>query len=843
MSRYSSVITEVSFDILRQGAWDLWCWLCLLATAVLAWDGWQAYQRRGLHARARATITLLVALGTLAVLTLFRTPLVGLVWTTAALVLLGVSFYLRQADRLGRRRIVVLMSLRSAALLLAVPMLFEPVILLTSSRDPDRPLVLLVDRSGSMSVPDVQNGPTRLQSVWQALRPNLERLERHFSVSAIAFGGKPQPLDEIKKIAALDPSEPSTDIASAIADAVARFPRDDTQLLLLSDGIDNTSADLLGSLRNLRRPVHTVVVGSDQAEPATLVNVAVERIESSDDLIVNVESSVRVVVRSSSLANRVVEVRLAPLDADGKPIGVPQSRTLVLQPLPQGQTVEMTFRPGRSGVHRLGAWIDPVPGERSTADNRQELQALALDPRIKVLYIEGRARPEYRELVRALGRDPNVEVASLLRIRGDRFAATGTVDGAPLRGMPVTSDQFKPFDVIILGDLDASFLNAQQQQAIEQQVSAGKGLLMIGGQNSFGPGGYKGTPVEKALPVMVGELTAAQEKSEFVPRLTDDGVTHPALEGLSDWFEKPDGGDAPRSMPPLLGNVVVSGVRSGATVLLTHADRAGPDGRPQVVLAVQRYGAGRSAAFTADTTYRWYLPMRGLGQDSPYNRFWGQLVRWLAGSDVRDRQRGAGVEALLDKTIYPLGEPVRVRAFVRDERGDATRYAQVSATFSRPGAGPPRQIPLSPSESRLGMYAAEFDGADAGEWTCEVVALKDGKELARQPLQFVVLPPQDEMLRLAADAKRMEQIAAQTGGYHYPLAQLPQLVEALLRTGVAEQMVQQKVVPLHNVARLALAAMGQFPKGSATYDLPLQGTMVLLLLASEWILRRRWALP
>lgn len=836
-------MSDVYFDILRQGDWDLWCWIVLLASATVAWDGWRAATRRGAFATTRQVIAMIVVVGTLVALTLLRTPTVGLAWTTTAMTLLGVNFYLRQADQLERRRLSALLILRSIAIVLAVPMLFEPVIRLTTSRDPDRPLVLLVDRSGSMSVPDVQNGPTRLQSTWHALRPQIDRLQRHFAVSAVAFGVKPQPLERLVEIAELQPSDPATDIASAIAAAVERSPREDTQFVLFSDGIDNTSADLAASLRRLRRPVHAVLVGSDQSEPATLVNVAVERIESSDDFLVNAESMVKVVVRSSSLANRVVEVKLAPLDDEGKPLGTPQSRTLVLQPLPQGQTVEMPYRPQRSGVHRLAAWIDPVPGERSAADNRQELQALALDPRIKVLYIEGRARPEYRELVRALGRDPNVEVASLLRIQGDRFAATGSVDGVPLRGMPMTAEQFKPFDVILLGDLDASFLGAQQQQAIEQQVFAGKGLLMIGGQNSLGPGGYKDTPIERALPVLVGDLSAPQEKSEFIPRLTEDGVTHPLMQGLVDWFEGPGGVEATKSLPTLLGNVVVPGVKTGATVLLTHADRVGPDGKPQVLLAVQRYGGGRSAVFTADTTYRWYLPMRGLGQDSPYNRFWGQLVRWLAGSDVRDRQRGAGVQALLDKSVYPLGEPVRVRAFVRDERGDATRYAQVSATFVRPGGGAPKSVPLGPSESRVGMYAAEFSGADAGEWTCEVVASKDGAELARQSLKFVVLPPQDEMLRLSADAKRMALIAEQTGGYHYPLAQLPQLVEALLKTGGDGPMVEQQVVPVHNLARLALAAAGRFPGWPSTYDLPVQGAIVVTLLAVEWLLRRRWALP
>src|SRR5437764_11397879 len=116
-----------------------------------------------------------------------------------------------------------------------------------------------------------------------------------------------------------------------------------------------------------------------------------------------------------------------------------KSERLVLQPTPEGQTVQLAYKPGIVGVHKLAVWVDPVPGERSTVDNRQELQILGIDPRIRVIYIEGRARPEYRELSRALARDPNVELATLLRIQQERFAASGTVDGTPFKQMPTTT--------------------------------------------------------------------------------------------------------------------------------------------------------------------------------------------------------------------------------------------------------------------------------------------------------------------------------------------------------------------------------------------------------------------
>ena len=92
----------------------------------------------------------------------------------------------------------------------------------------------------------------------------------------------------------------------------------------------------------------------------------------------------------------------------------------------------------------------------------------------------GRARPEYRDLKRALDRDANIEAASLLRIQQDRFAASGTVDGEKVTTLPAGSEAWRKFDVIILGDLDVSFLTKQQQTAIEQAVSDGSGLLMVG---------------------------------------------------------------------------------------------------------------------------------------------------------------------------------------------------------------------------------------------------------------------------------------------------------------------------------------------------------------------------
>lgn len=833
-------MTSWSFDILRQSGWDLWAWVCLVAAAVLLVQAGVVLRRPGLRP---VVLGLCFAgmLGTVIVLSLpfIRSAYTGLAWTFLLLCILSATFYSNLLPQLGRRRTGLLLGLRVAALALLVPMLFEPVVRYVSRPRPEKPLIFLIDASGSMSVPDVQNGPTRLQSVWQTLRPQLPRLQDHFVPRFYAFSAAVQPLASPNDLATTRPDGQATDLVAAVGKGLEAATHDGAMLVLISDGIDNTSPGIVEAVRSSARPVHTITVGSDQAEPATMMNVAVDALAAPDDFTVGSESTIRATIKSSALSDRLVDVKLSQVDPDGRLTGEPVFRRLVLQPVTSGQTVELPFKPTKVGVQRLAVWIDPIAGERSTIDNRQELQGLALDPRIRVLYVEGRARPEYRELARALGRDTNIEVATLLRIQQDRFAASGTVDGEPLRQLPQTLEQWRKFDVVLLGDLDASFLSPAQQGAIEQLVADGKGLLMIGGQNSFGPGGYAGTPIEKALPVMAGTIDSPQETTQFVPKLVNGD--HPAMEGLADWLGTLSQAPA-KELPPLRGNVVVPGAKTGAEVLLVHHDRLGPDGQPQVVLAVHRYGKGRSAAFTADTTYLWYLPLRGMGQDSPYNRFWGQLVRWLANQDVRNRQRGAGLEALIGKSVYQLGETVRVRAMVRDEKGDATRYAQMSVSVrstSRPEA---KQQPLAPSEARTGMYDVELSSLDQGEWTAELVATKDGKELGRQTLRFTVIPPADEMLRLAANPTLMAEIAQQTRGFSYPLAQLPTLIDELIRTDPAPQAVQRSI-PLHNTVRTLLALAGRAPDWPRRYDLPVQAVLVVGLLVSEWMLRRKWQLP
>ncbi|MDF2714443.1 MAG: hypothetical protein K0R28_1368, partial [Paenibacillus sp.] len=68
--------------------------------------------------------------------------------------------------------------------------------------------------------------------------------------------------------------------------------------------------------------------------------------------------------------------------------------------------------------------------------------------------------------------------------------------------LPVELSDYSAYDSIVLANVAATRLSEKQMLMIEQAVrDYGVGLVMTGGEDSFGLGGYFKTPIERALPV------------------------------------------------------------------------------------------------------------------------------------------------------------------------------------------------------------------------------------------------------------------------------------------------------------------------------------------------------
>jgi Mg-chelatase subunit ChlD/uncharacterized membrane protein len=94
--------------------------------------------------------------------------------------------------------------------------------------------------------------------------------------------------------------------------------------------------------------------------------------------------------------------------------------------------------------------------------------------------------------------DDGAFLADALRARGVQ------VDAKDPRTAPLDGENLRNYAAVVLADVPASALSQDQMAALQDYVrNFGGGLLVTGGDQSFGPGGYARTPLEDLLPVQM----------------------------------------------------------------------------------------------------------------------------------------------------------------------------------------------------------------------------------------------------------------------------------------------------------------------------------------------------
>jgi uncharacterized membrane protein len=756
----------------------------------------------------------------------------------------GASYETVYSD-LPRRLGWLLVGMRVVAilLLLSVLLLFPELAPQEAAEDhrPKPHVALLIDTSESMSMRDYPNTPPRLGRALEQITQHRDVLEGRFVPHLYRFDARAHKLADFEALPALRPTGKSTDLSRSALEVRTDLGRADVAaVVLITDGQHNGPTNPLRTLARYGPPLYALGVGSDfdqERRRGDFKDIAVEAVDCPETTVVNHVCPVKVTLSASGYPNRKVQVTLAE---EGKP---PVSENVVLLAGRNRHPVELRFTPTKVGRAVVHVAVPVEPSERVTENNRQTAYVQVTDPKIRVLLIEGTVRSEFKFLRRALETDPNVQVLSLVRIAGNRFLRLGTIKDVPLTAFPATPAEIEQFDVFIVGDLHRSFLSDTQMGALQTAVEdKGKGFLMIGGQNSFAGGLYGGTPVARILPVQLGASQIGREPGRFTLRLTPAGARHEIFKGTGAFFTA-----ASDVKPELTGCSRVAAAKQVAEALAVHPT-AKVDGKPLVVLAAARIGAGRTAAFTADTTWRWYLPLRGLGRESPYLKFWGQTVRWLANKQTTEKREGPGVDVMTRKALYDQGETVRLQARVRDEEGRATNFAAVTADCLLDGKLL-RTVALTRPEgpkAEVGLYGTELVGLDSGDYALTVVAEKGGKELARGEIGFKIGKPNLEFERPSLNEKLLRGLTPR----YYGLTDFGELLSAAW--GAHRQAGGPPPAPPQT--RHPLGAMPRFvsvPDEQAggfktvldagtrwIFDLALFSAAIGLMTA-EWLLRRR----
>jgi len=452
----------------------------------------------------------------------------------AALVLVALLAIGPSSGRLSPRQRGALVSLRAGVIGLVILAMLRPTVVYTETKKQPATLVVLVDQSKSMTVPDAIGGTTRWKAVCRSMAdatPALAKLARSFDLEAYTFDEHTHalkvergkiPLDENARLEER-PEGQQTAIGAALED-VRRHVAGKRLLgvIVFSDGRETALAPrnlppqtAAARMKQLGYRLFTVAMGQSgglgQAQ-----DVAVKDLVVNDSVFVKNDLAIIGQIRVDGYVNREIPVRVLFENPPGKREGTwDASRgVFVFETAPgkmeevrrqsvtadsDGQLlpVKFSYPPQRTGECKLTLEAVPQDDEQVQTNNRLSTFVDVLPGGLTVLYVEGGLRVEQKFLRRALDASADIKV-DYVRLDA-RHPETRPADFAA---------RFRPgkYDVYILGDLDSTAFRTSELQDLAEAVNKGAGLIMLGGFHSFAPGGYFDTPLAKVLPVVMDRL-------------------------------------------------------------------------------------------------------------------------------------------------------------------------------------------------------------------------------------------------------------------------------------------------------------------------------------------------
>jgi hypothetical protein len=475
--------------------------------------------------------------------------------------------------------------------------------------------------------------------------------------------------------------------------------------------------------------------------------------------------------------------------------------------------VTLIAQPQLAGEATWQIVVETDPPDLITDNNTKTFLIELIDRPLRVLFVEGYPRWEYRYLKNLLIREKSIE-SSVMLISADRdFAQEGN---QPITRLPRSPEEFAPFDVLVLGDVPGSFFSPEQLDMMRDHVAErGAGLLWIGGER-YTPRTYSGTALADLLPLR-GSLTVPVigtpvnlVPTELAERL---GLLQLAADEQAPWPTELADPTSGWSSLYWAQRIEPGRLKPTAEVLAETSRQFRGANLPLVIQ--MRYGAGQIIYVATDEIWRWRY---GRGELMP-ERFWVQIIRRLGRESLAGSEEAATLDVMPRRLT--TSQVMQIELELLDAQlFDETRVS-VSAVVETADGRPVAEIELrrqdDPSstdrKSTVG-FAASYRPGVTGQLRVRV----DDPTLngLRLTVPVEVFAPEDELRRPETDHGLLEALAAQTGGEVLPPDELGELAELL---------------PNRSVRTIN-------PLTERIWDTPLVFGLVLLLLTFEWVGRK-----
>jgi hypothetical protein len=738
--------------------------------------------------------------------------IVGLI---AVLVLLLSAWNLRQLASRPRQAVLLLFRALTVAALLVV--LGQPTWVSTAHRPGSRELAVLIDRSQSMAV-----GPAGNQR-WDQAVAAVKRLAAVQPVRLYTVGQGLAPVDSPDALTALQPVHGQTDLLGALQQ-LAQGQRAGALggVVVVSDGLDNgelalrnaglaqaLDSDSAEVVDQLAAPIHGLL--TEDRRPVR--DVAVAAVRSSAFGFARTFLPVTVELELSGYQGADGELTLT-LQDNGEVVATQQV------PLagPVQRTIALEIQPLQVGHHILQAEVVPLADESTTTNNRGWASLRAVRERTRVLHLAGHPSWDTRFLRLWLRGNAAVDLISFYVMVGQNSGMYVSAEDTTLIPFPtdeIFEQSLTSFDLLVFQDFPfGPFQVERYLPQLQQYLTGGGALLVLGGPMSLSAGGYYGTQVADWLPLRLEPLTGADPgyaEGPLTPKLTPAGRIHP----VSQLHADPEQSASRWAAHGLVGYNTALRATDGGSVLVTND-------RDQPVLAVGDVGKGRSAVLATDSLWTWAFAGDDDKDDNrehrraDYVRLLDQLTGWL----LRDPDLDLLQLELAGGEANQPGQ-VAIAVTLRTAGGAALAGSalQVGHLPLTPLPGEPALTPWPTPTDADGKAIVRLTDLAPGAHAVTVTAEVQGR-VQRAMLPVVVAATTKEQSRLQPSDHLLQLLARASDGKVWKSQDAPAPLPLASRD-LAD--VADKVhTPLWNRPEVLL--------------------LIVALMSLEWGFRRRWGL-
>ena len=671
-----------------------------------------------------------------------------------------IILYRRQRRQYSAKETMVLVIPKILIVLLLILAYFDPMWNVMQRPDENKKILALVDTSSSMEVEDRAEGSRgkradgMLENLKQKMRSSyidFETLEFNSEVYELPGRSRKQDKQLAENIRETDLGKCLVTIADK--PDVSKY----MSVLLLTDGGDEL-------VQNIKLPEVPVYIAGMGSEPETWNDIAITRVESPE--VVEGQSDFEVTAdivarcASYSFATGAERVNVRVEEDDGQDWVTRDSKFVDLGE--SGARVKFILKsPSEMGVKKYRVRVETVDGELSELNNSRIFSIEVRENTLSVLLFAQQLGWDFRQIYKELSDDSSMALTSLFRVSRDRFVVRGSRqkgDENLEAGFPSTKGLLDLYNCVIIGSFPASQWRQGQLQALVEYVREGGAVIFLGGEHSFGQGGYSRTVIEPLFPWSISAGEPKLQTGQFTVNVPLSAANHSIVSEMSQLISQASGAT--------IESINLSGSLRGGAINLLDASLGN---RTVSVVALQRFGEGQTMGVATNTMWKWTQASDLLKQ--AYSHFWRQSVRNL--SQWEEGERFVGVK--WDKKSYKPGEQATTTIRV------AGRYnpGQLHLKATLRAGEEPQPVSVEPVMGRENTFRAEMVFSKRAEYLFEVNAHVGEKLLESYEKTLVVGPSVNEGANLEVDHAFLDNLAMRSGGSYFRENELDSLVESL----------------------------------------------------------------